>query len=163
MGMPAFQCPDCSKVHLWKVLRELSDSHHCPDCGDDIRNVPMTLIRDEEDVRRDEARSQEETQAKAVFARVAVEAKSALSGLQDDVLRACLFAVIDVLCKSGFRRWRADARGKACPEQYSPEGTSEAISSVCDEYGLSRLDAVRLQAEAEQLVQMAYMKVQLGS
>jgi hypothetical protein len=115
-----------------------------------------------------------EKQVKAVFDMVAAEAKRMLkaksSGLlsffkskSSEVEQSCIADAIDIICKASFRRWRADKRGKQCPERFGDEGVSEEIWSVVESRlensGGSMLDIVAVHGQAESLVQQAYAKL----
>ncbi len=146
-----------------------------------MSGVVMTVVRNEEDDRRDaESRAEkervqaEEEPVKAVFDRVAAEAKRLLrsksSGLlgffkstPSDAEQLCIADAIDIICRASFRQWRADKRGKKCPDRFGDEGVSEEICSVVESRlettGGSMLDIVKIHGQAASLVQQAYSKL----
>lgn len=105
----------------------------------------------------------DELQMQAVFERLAAAAKQALarkhSGLfglfrsKDDAAKALYTEkAIDIVCKAGFRQWRAKSRGKSVPDRYSDEGVSLEIEEAVGALGGSLGDFMQAHLEATRLV-----------
>lgn len=110
--------------------------------------------------------NEEELQVQAVFDRIAVVAKQALArkhsgflglfrGKEDATKALYVEKAIDILCKAGFRQWRAASRDKSVPDRYSDEGVSLEIEDVVSALGGSQGDFMRAHVEAVRLVHEA--------